>query len=624
MRLLAAALSLLALLPAAAAAQGSAPDAGTPFEPRAVSQPVYDKATSTVGAFITARDGQRLFVETWLPAARQGQEAPARWPVVLIATPYVKRGVERYPTRNDAPVIEWFNQRGYAVAQHHIRGTGLSEGCLEQTSDLQIDDVARVIEHLGTRPWSTGKVGMYGHSYDAETQVSTAGRGDKDKTKYLKAIVPSASVGGQYEYSHFDGVPYAGQAALSNAGYFALTSLTGTEGDVQYARRAECVPELGAASIDPRGDMTTFWRKREYRPEADLIDAATLWVHGLQDRNVQAITVSAFFDRLPASTPKAGLFGQWEHNYPDKHAVAPDWQRLDFLEMVTAWYDQHLKGLDAGTDRWPLVQLQGTDGQWRAEAGFPQTGGPAGQLALGAAGALGATAPTGSTAFREGANQSATTPGTRAVFETPALTAPLHLTGMPVADLWLTTDRPDGHITGNLEAIGADGQPLRLVGGGTVATAGARSLMHLDPMPRGFFAQEEGRPAPVLTPIRVPLRFQPNDLVVPAGGKLRLTIAGATSVPRQTVPSGTGAQITILHDCERPSALRFLTARPMGGRLDVREDDEEGVPLTGGPAPREEVDGGGLASAPVCGQAPQRPAAFGPERPLRPAAAAHR
>ncbi|MFP5372515.1 MAG: CocE/NonD family hydrolase, partial [Actinomycetes bacterium] len=370
-----------------------------------------------------------------------------------------QRGIERYPTRNLEPVIEWFNARGYAVAQHHVRGTGHSDGCLEQTSTLQIDDTARVIEHLGTADWSTGAVGMYGHSYDAETQLSVAGRGDRDRTKYLKAIVPSASVGGQYEYSYMDGVPFAGQAALSNGGYF-LSSYADTDTDdgTHFARRGECAPEVLSNSADLRGDMTPYWRIREYRPEAPNITAATLFVHGLVDRNVQAITVSGFFDRLPATTPRAGLFGQWEHNYPDKHNVAATWARQDFLPMVTAWYDQHLKGLDAGTDRWPPVQVQGTDGQWRAEAGFPQTGGPAGQLALGPSGALGASAPTGSTAFREGPNDTGTVSGTRAVFETPVLEAPLHLTGMPFADLWLTTDRPDGHVTAKLEVVRPDGQ----------------------------------------------------------------------------------------------------------------------------------------------------------------------
>ena len=141
-----------------------------------------------------------------------------------------RRGSSATRDRNLENVISYFTARGYAVAQGDVRGTGESGGCLEQTSTNQIDDGARFVEYLGKdAPWTNGSVGMYGISYDGETQVSTAGLGDPEKTKYLKAIVPSESVGGQYEWSNYDGVPYTGQAMLGNGGYFAssMTSYTG-------------------------------------------------------------------------------------------------------------------------------------------------------------------------------------------------------------------------------------------------------------------------------------------------------------------------------------------------------------------------------------------------------------
>ena len=616
-------LILLALAPAAHAA--SAPDAGAAFEPRPQSQPLFDTKPpaddpAKQRKTLAAADGADLFVETWLPKAKGGNEPPARIPTVLIMTPYVQKGQERYPTRNLEPVIAYFNARGYAVAQHHVRGTGESGGCLEQTAKNQIDDAARVIEYLGKdAPWTNGNVGMYGHSYDGETQVSVAGRGDPAKTQYLKAIVPSATVGGQYEYSNMDGVPFAGQAALSNTTYLALTSINPGTAPVNANtfERFGCQPELFQGSADPNGSFTPFWQVREYRTGAQNIKAATLWVHGLSDWNVQPITLAGFFDRLPASTPRAGLFGIWEHNYPDKHAgVRPEWARQDFLPMVTAWYDQHLKGLDTGTDAWPEVQVQGNDGQWRTEQGFPQAGGPAGQIALGAEGALGATAPKGSTSFREGPDDRETVRGTRAVFETPKVSAPLHLVGQPVADLWLTTDRTDGHVTAKLQVLNKDGAVLRqtdTTSGQEVGTYGARSLQHLDPMPENWFRQESPKPVAANTPLRVPVRFQPNDIVVPAGGRIRLTIAGATDWARDTVPSGSNGTITLLHDCKHVSALRFLVPWSDAPQLNVRETDEKDAgALPTNPAPPRETDGGGLASASVCGKAPERLEQFGP------------
>jgi predicted acyl esterase len=621
---------------AAPALGASAPDRGTAFEPAPVSQPLYgtqtpDKAPDLQRHVLTGHDGITLYVETWLPAAKNGNTPPAQIPTVLIMTPYVTQGVERYPSRNLVNTIKWFTERGYAVAQGDVRGTGESGGCIEQTDPNQIDDTARIVEYLGRdAPWSNGNVGMYGISYDGETQVSTAGLGDPERTKYLKAIVPVETVGGQYEYSNMDGVPYVGQAMLSNGSYF-LSSFTepgGTTGPQQMAEKFTCVPEMMAGAADPTRDMTPFWQVREYRPGAQNIKAATLWVHGFDDYNVLPITIAGFFDRLPATTPKAGLFGQWEHNMPDKHAgVEPAWARKDFLPMVTAWYDRYLKGLDSGVETWPKVQLQDSTGQWRAEREFPTTGGPAGQLGLNQDGTLGASGGD-AVQFTADGDPSGAVSGTNAVFQTAPLAAPLHLSGVPVLDLWVLQHHPAGQITARIEALGADGKVLQHEGSNqeAVAAYGMRSLRHLDPMPDGYFVQQQGKVAPIGAPFRVPLRFLPTDTVVPAGGRLRLTIAGGESNPRQTLPTGAGADITIITTCTAPSVLRFLMPNADSPLLNVRETDEpDSRALESTPATAGLQDGGGVATAANCGHGPFDPQGLvtgklaggyeGPQRP---------
>lgn len=609
---------------AVTAAPAPAPVKGQIFEPAPQSRPVYGtkepaEAPDVQRHVVEAADGVDLYVETWLPAAKGKHVPPKKVPTVLIMTPYVKQGVRRYgEPRGDA--IEWFTQRGYAVAQAHVRGTGESGGCLEQTAANQIDDGARLVEYLGRdAPWSNGSVGMYGISYDAETQISVAGLGDKAKTKYLKAIVPAATVAGQYEYSHADGVPFAGQALLSNTAYLGLTSATPgeTSGPVQYAEKTTCQPEVMANSLNPTGDVGPYWMAREYRPGASRITAATLMVHGLADFNVQPGALAGFFDRLPASTPRKGVFGVWDHNFPNAHPnVAPDWARADWLPMVTAWYDRYLKGVQTGVEKWPAVQIQASDGSWRAERDFPGTGGPVGQLALGPAGALGLAKPdpVGATAFTEGL---AGAPGSgSATFTTPALTKPLHLTGQPVLDLWLTTDRPDGHVAATVTVLDPDGKPMAHEGSNAEpqATYGFRSLQHLEPIRDNWFRQGAAVPPAVGEPLRVQVRLLPTDLVVPVGGRLEVTVAGSLDSPRTSLPSGTQATITLLHDCSRMSALRFLMPDPKAPALEVREVDQEG-PLKP-PVPKRRVVDGGLASDKVCGRAPERLDAFRPTRDL--------
>jgi hypothetical protein len=63
----------------------------------------------------------------------------------------------------------------------------------------------------------------------------------------------------------------------------------------------------------------------------------------------------------------------------------------------------------------------------------------------------------------------------------------------------------------------------------------------------------------------------------------------------------------VLAGCEHPSALRFLMPRPDAPLLNVREADEGAQPLASKPAAAGVRDGGGLATAPLCGQAPFDP-----------------
>src|SRR3954454_10994772 len=115
---------LVALCSVTSAQAASAPDRGTAFEPHPLSQPLYGTGATTEKHWVTARDGVQIFVETWLPAAKDGNAPPAHVPTILVATPYVSQGVQRYSEIQPNDLIPYFTARGYAVAQENIRGTG--------------------------------------------------------------------------------------------------------------------------------------------------------------------------------------------------------------------------------------------------------------------------------------------------------------------------------------------------------------------------------------------------------------------------------------------------------------------------------------------------------------------
>ena len=607
------------LLSPSTALAASAPDRGKAFEPKALSRALYATKPPREDPdrqqhYVTAHDGTDLYVETWLPAPKDGNKPPLRVPTILIMTPYVSSGQEAYGPFGALPgFIEYFTARGYAVAQHHVRGTGESGGCLEQTASDQWKDGANVVEYLGhDAPWSNGKVGMYGVSYDAETQISTAGLGNPTKTKYLKAIIPVASVGGQYDWNYMDGVPWTGATLLGNAGYFAEVSLwPGSEIAPQhYPEKLECQAEMMSEGTNTTGDYTPYWKRRELRQGADNVKAATLMVHGLRDFNVQDITLAGFFDRLPQTTPHKGVFGVWDHALPGVHDnVEPAWARADWYEMVGAWYDRYLKGKDTNVEQWPDVQVQSNTGQWWTVDEYPTTGSRLGQLALGPNGTLGTDRPKGKTSYTEQVHIGEPESGQFTVFETKPMIKPLHITGQPMLDLWLTTDSGDGHVAAELEVIGRNGEVLMHEGRNRElhATYGARSVQHIAPMKRGWFEQEFGEPVTPNEAFNMTLRFLPTDLIVPKGGTVRLTIGGSITYTKgDSQPSGAGSYISILHDCGHPSTLRFRMPNKNAQLINVRETDEmEVTKLASNPATIGDKDGAGMATQRVCGRAPR-------------------
>lgn len=544
---------------------------------------MYGVAPTTHTTTLVAPDGTELFLETWLPAPKDGNVPPERLPTILVITPYVKQG-----TLESAPTMQTMVPRGYAYSQLHVRGTGESTGCIDIYGPTEAADGALAIEWVATKsPWGNGVVGGYGVSYPGGTILNAAGRGDPEKTQYLRAILAGAPAISLYEAAWtFDGVPSFLAPQLYLGQYMTLTSLPPGENTdlehllAQYLQKPECYPAHLLAALDLSGDFTPYYAAREGRDFVGNIRAPVFMFHGHADlvplHGAPPILQVGLFDRLPATTPKFGIFGVFGHENPGgtRSGVRLDLRRSDFLAMEIAWFDHWLKGIDSGVDGWGTAQVQGTDGRWRLADDWPRDGGgPMQQLAL-SAGRLGGVPPGllgGASTYIEGGVETTSgfLPGTSVVFDTGPLAQPLELTGQAVLDLWLQLALPDSHVAARLDAFDATGAPIPA--GSTYAL---RSARHRQPLSDGRFTQAAGTPAPVLTPFRTELRFQPTDIVVPVGGRLRLTVAGSVIVnpglnqlgiadplfhgPSQ--PSGVVGPVRVLHSSRYPSALRFETA----------------------------------------------------------------
>ncbi|MGB1557965.1 MAG: CocE/NonD family hydrolase [Oceanococcaceae bacterium] len=473
-----------------------------------LTQPVY----SDIQRFeyiVEGGDGAQLWVNLYRP-----MDAEHAVPVILVKTPYHILSLD--PT-NETPyspaLVDYFAPRGYAVAFADVRGNYNSGGCIEQTGPVQWQDAYNIIEFLGGQDWSNGKVGMYGASYDGETQLGAALLNPPS----LKTIIPTATVSNQYEYSFYDGVAYSQGAIPTNAAYLAISLVPGAHPNAvtTYPERLYCVPDNFANALDFSGDVNAYWQERDYRPGAPQIQASVLHIHGLQDWNVKPNHIDGWFNAL--TSEKRAIYGQWGHAFPNRE----DW---NFIRH--RWFDHYLYGINTGVlEDLPPVLIQNSDNIWMAADSFPPRNPELKLLHLNGDGSLGPIAAGAEELALQDVPQSVT--GTelpnvgpllsdlagipdRLIFETAELEGPLQLRGRPELELKVRTDAERTRWAVLLEVVSPTGQ-ARWINRGYLNTR------HLD----GLDKEHSLTAGASYT---ATIRMFPQDDVVQRGERLRLTI----------------------------------------------------------------------------------------------------
>jgi hypothetical protein len=157
--------------------------------PTALPPATYPK-TYSEQQWITMDDGIKLAATLTFPSNTGAAPASGRFPVVLAMTPYGREGVCSCGSPTD------FATRGFVSAVVDVRGTGGSQGNLDGNyfSPREAKDGYDLVEYLGTRSWSTGKVGMTGGSYVGITQYKTA----ETDPPHLAAIAPDVALANIY------------------------------------------------------------------------------------------------------------------------------------------------------------------------------------------------------------------------------------------------------------------------------------------------------------------------------------------------------------------------------------------------------------------------------------------
>jgi uncharacterized protein len=322
--------------------------------------------------WITMSDGTRLAARIWMPDDAESAPVPA----ILEYLPYRRdtRTLER-----DATIHPWFAGHGYAGIRVDIRGTGESDGILEdEYLPLEQSDAIEVIEWIARQPWCSGAVGMMGISWGGFNSLQVAAH----RPAALKAIITLCSTDDRYaDDVHYMGgcvvsdmLPWASAMLIRNA-MPPLPSVVGDGWRDQWLDRMEQTPPyIESWLAHQRRD--DFWKQGSICENYDDIECAVFAVGGWADGYSNAIP--QMLENLRC--PRLGLIGPWPHKWPQSAIPGP---RIGFLQECLRWWDHWLKGIDNGImdepmlrawlidSREPSTTWETAPGRWVSENSWP-------------------------------------------------------------------------------------------------------------------------------------------------------------------------------------------------------------------------------------------------------------
>jgi X-Pro dipeptidyl-peptidase len=487
----------------------------------AAAEPVFEKyKVPTVG-------GAEINVEVMRPA--DNPDAP----VILTYSPYNTLSETTTPNLANDDLGQRYVPKGYARAVADVLGTRNSSGCWDYGGADEQQSGVDLVNFLAAQPWTNGKVAMIGGSYDGTTATMVAARGED--APGLAAIVPIAGISRWYGYAYGDGVRYfLNSERPSDEGVdtplafdFGLARTPPTDPtDPLYAEKlASRANPCEAADHTVKGydrtpDYDAFWLERDYRKDAENIQAAALVAHGWQDYNVKQEEGVDLYRALTNTSFKRLYMWQAGHSTPG----AENWQPL-----LDRFFDHTLLGVDNGVDTEAPVITEGRSATqkstgFRTEAAWPPLGTEATTLKL-----TGGSFTDMATTTEE---QSTRMPEAELswLFRTgKPLAADRRMTGAARLRLTLSVNRDHAHLTPLLVDVAPDG---------TTKTV-SRGFLNLQY--RNGLAQAE--PIPAGEPIRATVTFKPQDQTFEAGHRAGVIIQGSNTV--WAIPDDPGATYTI-------------------------------------------------------------------------------
>jgi putative CocE/NonD family hydrolase len=536
--------------------------------------------------YVPMRDGVRLAVDVVLPA---DLPAGTRLPALLNMTPYWRGRDGSDPTN----AARFYAMRGYAFLRVDVRGTGASFGIWRapQSPD-EVADGGDLVAWIVKQPWSNGRVGAVGTSYEGSTaqMLLVAGHAAVQavipRFHEFDAFADTAFPGGVFDEAIVRNWGSGQQQLATSAGVRRVDEDTGGELLKQaLASRSRNVNAFTAARQvtyrDDRPDALGFSfddiSPFRHRAAIERTGAAIYGWGSWMDAATADTCIRRF---LTFSNPQQVVIGPWSHGAgydanplnADNAPVSPSPAEQQNEDL--RFFDLYLKDIGAGSAprRSTLTYYTMGESVWRTTDVWPIPGTSTTTLFFAENHALSRTA-TGSSngADRYTVDFSATT-GTRnrwhtengggdvvypdraaedrklLTYTSEPLREDTEITGYPIVHLSVASTATDGAFFVYLEDVDPAGSVTYLTEG--MLRALHRKTSTAEPpfkvlVPYHSFTRADAAPLVPGQMTKLDFGLLPVSVLLPAGHRLRVAIAGADSDTFARIPAGGRPSITV-------------------------------------------------------------------------------
>lgn len=446
-----------------------------------------------------------------------------------IHPPQIKRRGER-PVISNSQIKAWLPY-GFAVIHSSAPGTGLSQGC--PTIGTRIEALApkAVIDWLNGRAkgyttpdgneevkayWATGKVGMIGTSYNGTIPFSAATTG----VEGLEAIIPIAPNTSYYHYYRSNGLVRSPGGYLGEDADVLYDFIFSNPDNCDYCDSVVRDGEMAAGLDRVTGDYNEFWAKRDLMNYMKEYKAATLMAHAFNDWNVMPSHSYRFIEKLKEMGVPLQIY-----YHQGGHGGEPP------FKMMNRWFTRYLFGVENGVENDPKAWIV-REGAERlsptAYSDYPHPDASPVTLYLtgGApeAGSLVMTKPSkqeketlvDNYSFTGSSLAQAEYTNHRLLYLTPALTEPVHISGVVKVKIRAASNKPAVNFSVWMVALPwEDGRMTRMtesiITRGWADLQNHRSLTESEPLVPGKFYE-------------MSFDLEPDDQIIPAGKQIGLMI----------------------------------------------------------------------------------------------------